>query len=85
MYEDYIYIRLNEMSKKRFLTFSNFISYASSIITGEHLYLVMNGNMIFMIIVWLVLSSNVLLWMCLIIFYWYNFLSECNGWFYYTV
>ena len=51
VYEDYIYIRLNEMSKKRFLTFSNFISFASSIITGEHLYLVMNGNMIFMIIV----------------------------------
>ena len=80
-----IYIRLNEMSKNGFLTFSNFISYVISIITREHLHLVMNGSMVFMISVWLVLSSNVLLWICLIIVYWYNFLNECNGWFYYTV
>ena len=44
-----IYIRLNKMSKNGFLTFSNFISYVISIITGEHLHLVMNGSMVFMI------------------------------------
>ena len=75
-----VYIRLNEILK-----FSNFIFYVISIITGEHLLLVMNGNMVSMIRVWLVLILNVLLWLCLIIDYWFNFLSEYNNWFYCTV
>ena len=37
------------MSKNGFLTFSNFISYVISIIIGEHVHLVMNGSMVFMI------------------------------------
>ena len=57
------------MSKKGFLKFYNFISYVISIITREHLLLVMNENMVFIIRVWLVLSLNVLLWLCLIVDY----------------
>ena len=47
--------------KKGILKFSNFIFYVIYIITGEDFLLVMNGNMVFMIRVWLVLSLNVLL------------------------
>ena len=65
----YIYIRLNEMSKNGFLKFYIFISYVISIITWEHLLLVMNENMVFIIRVWLVLSLNVLVWLCLIVDY----------------
>ena len=57
------------MSKNGFLKFYNFISYVISIITWEHLLLVMNENMVFTIRVWLVLSLNVLLWLCLIVDY----------------
>ena len=57
------------MSKKGFLKFYNFISYIISIITWEHFLLVMNENMVFIIRVWLVLSLNVLLWLCLIVDY----------------
>ena len=57
------------MSKNGFLKFYNFISYVISIITWEHLLLVMNENMVFIIRVWLVLSLNVLVWLCLIVDY----------------
>ena len=76
VYEDYLYIYIYKVKwnvKKGILTFFNFIFYVISIITREHLHLVVNGNMVFMISVWLVLSSNVLLWMCLIIVYWFYY------------
>ena len=48
-------------------------------------FLVMIGNMVSMIKFWLVLSLNLVLWLYLIVDYWFNFLSECNGLFYYTI
>ena len=79
VYEDYThtYTHMYKVKwnvKKWILKFSNFSSYVISIITWE-----------LWIRVWLVLSLNILLWLCLIIDYWFNFLSEYNNWFYCTV
>ena len=41
--------------------------------------------MVSIVRVWLVLSLNLVLWLYLIVDYWFNFLSEFNGLFYYTI
>ena len=48
-------------------------------------FLVMIGNMVSMIKVWLILSLNLILWFYLIVDYWFNFLSKCISLFYNTV
>ena len=67
VYEDYThtYTHMYKVKwnvKKWILKFFNFSSYVISIITWE-----------LWIRVWLVLSLNILLWLCLITDYWFNF------------
>ena len=57
----YIYIRLNEMSKNEIIKFSNFISNIISKLLKNISFLVMIGNIISLIRVWLVLSLNFVL------------------------
>ena len=69
----YIINKVKWNVKKGILKLSNFISYEISIITVEHIFLVMIGNMVFMIKVWLFLNLNLVLWLYLIVDYWLNF------------
>ena len=57
----YIYISLNEMSKNEITKFSNFISNIISKLLKNISFLVMIGNIISLIRVWLVLSLNFVL------------------------
>ena len=66
-----IYIRLNEMLKNEIIKFSNFISNIISKLLKNVLFLVMIGNIISLIRVWLVLSLNFVL-LYLIVDYWFN-------------
>ena len=70
-YYDYIYIykRLNEMSKNEIINFSNFISNIISKLLKNISFLVMIGNIISLVRVWLVLSLNFVL-LYLIVDYW---------------
>ena len=69
VYEDYDYIyiyiyvykRLNEMSKYEIIKFSNFISNITSKLLKNISFLVMIGNIISLVRVWLVLSLNFVL------------------------
>ena len=76
-YEDYdyiyiyIYIRLNEMSKNEIIKFSNFLSNIISKLLKNISFLVMIGNIISLVRVWLVLSLNFVL-LYLIVDYWFN-------------
>ena len=65
----YIYIRLNEMSKNEIINFSNFISNIISKLLKNISFLVMIGNIISLVRVWLVLSLNFVL-LYLIVDYW---------------
>ena len=67
----YIYIRLNEMSKNEIIKFSNFISNIISKLLKNISFLVMIGNIISLVRVWLVLSLIFVL-LYLIIDYWFN-------------
>ena len=66
---DYIYIRLNKMSKNEIIKFSNFISNIISKLLKNISFLVMIGNIISLVRVWLVLSLNFVL-LFLIVDYW---------------
>ena len=66
-----IYIRLNEMSKNEIIKFSNFISKILSKLLKNISFLVMIGNIISLVTVWLVLSLSFVL-LYLIIGYWFN-------------
>ena len=66
-----IYIRLNEMSKNEIIKFSNFISNIISKLLKNISFLVMIGNIISLVRVWLVLSLIFVL-LYLIIDYWFN-------------
>ena len=65
----YIYKRLNEMSKNEIINFSNFISNIISKLLKNISFLVMIGNIISLVRVWLVLSLNFVL-LYLIVDYW---------------
>ena len=67
----YIYKRLNEMSKNEIINFSNFISNIISKLLKNISFLVMIGNIISLVRVWLVLSLNFVL-LYLIVDYWFN-------------
>ena len=66
VYEDYdyiyIYIRLNEMSKNEIIKFSIFISNIISELLKNISFLVMIGNIISLVRIWLVLSLNFVLY-----------------------
>ena len=68
---DYIYIWLNEMSKNKIIKFFNFISNIISKLLEKISFLVLLGNVISLIRVWLVLSLNFVL-LYLIVDYWFN-------------
>ena len=74
VYEDYdyiyIYITLNEMSKNEIIKFSNFISNIISKLLKNISFLVMIGNLISLVRVWLILSLNFVL-LYLIFDYWF--------------
>ena len=57
----YIHIRLNEMSKNEIIKFSNFISNIISKLVKNISFLIMIGNIISLVRVWLVLNLNFLL------------------------
>ena len=57
----YINKRLNEMSKNEIIKFSNFVSNIISKLMKNISFLVMIGNIISLIRVWLVLSLNFVL------------------------
>ena len=57
----YIYKRLNEMSKNEIIKFSNFISNIVSKLLKNISFLVMIGNIISLVRIWLVLSLNFVL------------------------
>ena len=65
----YIYIRLNEMSKNEIIKFSNFISNIISKLLKNISFLVMIGNIISLVRVWLFLNLNFVL-LYLIVDYW---------------
>ena len=65
----YIYISLNEMSKNEITKFSNFISNIISKLLKNISFLVMTGNIISLIRVWLVLSLNFVLLYLIVDFY----------------
>ena len=65
----YIYKRLNEMLKNEIINFSNFISNIISKLLKNISFLVMIGNIISLVRVWLVLSLNFVL-LYLIVDYW---------------
>ena len=58
----YIYKRLNEMSKNEIIKFSNFISNIISKLLKNISFLVMIGNIISLVRIWLVLSLNFVLY-----------------------
>ena len=58
----YIYKRLNEMSKNEIIKFSNFISNIISKLLKNVSFLVMIGNIISLVRIWLVLSLNFVLY-----------------------
>ena len=72
-YEDYDYIyiyiykRLNEMSKNEIIKFSNFISNIISKLLKNISFLVMIGNIISLVRIWLVLSLNFVLYYFLLL------------------
>ena len=70
-----IYIRLNEMSKNEIIIsnikFFNFISNLISKLLKNISFLVMIGNLISLVRVWLILSLNFVL-LYLIVDYWFN-------------
>ena len=80
VYEDYDYIyiyiyvykRLNEMSKYEIIKFSNFISNTISKLLKNISFLVMIGNIISLVRVWLVLSLNFVSYYFFIVDYWPN-------------
>ena len=65
----YIYISLNEMSKNEITKFSNFISNIIFKLLKNISFLVMIGNIISLIRVWLVLSLNFVLLYLIVDFY----------------
>ena len=71
----YIYISLNEMSKNEIIIsnikFFNFISNLISKLLKNISFLVMIGNLISLVRVWLILSLNFVL-LYLIVDYWFN-------------
>ena len=71
VYEDYDYIyiykRLNEMSKNDIIKFSNFISNIISKLLKNISFLVMIGNIISLVRIWLVLSLNFVLYYFLLL------------------
>ena len=73
VYEDYDYIyiyiykRLNEMSKNEIIKFSNFISNIISKSLKNISFLVMIGNIISLVRIWLVLSLNFVLYYFLLL------------------
>ena len=75
VYEDYDYIyiyiylykRLNEMSKNEIIKFSNFISNIISKLLKNISFLVMIGNIISLVRIWLVLSLNFVLYYFLLL------------------
>ena len=71
------------MSKNEIIKFSNFISNIISKLLKNISFLVMIGNIISLVRVWLFLNLNFVL-LYLIVDYWFNYISECNGWFYCT-
>ena len=68
----YIYKRLNEMSKNEIIKFSNFISNIVSKLLKNISFLVMIGNIISLVRVWLVLSLNFVSYYFFIVDYWPN-------------
>ena len=80
VYEDYDYIyiyiyvykRLNEMSKYEIIKFSNFIFNTISKLLKNISFLVMIGNIISLVRVWLVLSLNFVSCYFFIVDYWPN-------------
>ena len=68
---DYIYIWLNEMSKNKIIKFSNFISNIISKLVKNISFLIMKGNIISLVRVWLVLNLKFLL-LYLIVDYRFN-------------
>ena len=82
----YIYIyKFKWNVKKRILNFLTLFLMQFLLLLENIIFLVMIGDMVSMIKVRLVLSLNLVLWLYLIVDYWFNFLSECNGLFYYTI
>ena len=71
VYEDYDYIhiykRLNEMSKNEIIKFSNFISNIISKLLKNISFLVIIGNIISLVRIWLVLSLNFVLYYFLLL------------------
>ena len=63
----YVYKRLNEMSKYEIIKFSNFISNITSKLLKNISFLVMIGNIISLVRVWLVLSLNFVLYYFLLL------------------
>ena len=63
----YIYKRLNEMSKNEIIKFSNFISNIISKLLKNISFLVMIGNIISLVRIWLVLSLNFVLYYFLLL------------------
>ena len=76
IYEDYdfIYIRLNEISKNEIIKFPNFISNIISKLLKNISFFVMIGNIISLVRIWLVLSLKFIL-LYLIIDYWFNLVN----------
>ena len=66
-----VYKKLNEMSKNEVIKIFNFISNIISKLPKNISFLVMKGNIISLVRVWLVLSLNLVL-LYLIIDYWFN-------------
>ena len=82
----YIYIyKFKWNVKKRILNFLTLFLMQFLLLLENIIFLVMIGDMVSMIKVRLVLSLNLVLWLYLIVDYWFNFLSECNSLFYYTI
>ena len=67
----YIYISLNEMSKNEITKFFNFISNIISKLLKNISFLVIIGNIISLVRVWLVLSLSFVL-LYLIVGFWFN-------------
>ena len=68
----YIYKRLQEMSKNEIIKFSNFISNIISKLLKNISFLVMIGNIISLVRVWLVLSLYFVLLYLIVVYYWFK-------------
>ena len=67
-----IYISLIEMSKNEIIKFSNFISNIISKLLKNISFLVMIGNIISLVRVWLVLSLYFVLLYLIVVYYWFK-------------